>query len=110
MAVTDQTTVRELVRAVTEALRDEPLVRRFWYLIRPSPIFPHELSATFSIVVDTEDEGVRRRIEDAVDRAQEPYQEEIGSVISTLTGVPPDMRDLSDWVSDEAVEVPLRRP
>jgi|SRR5690349_11595002 hypothetical protein len=107
MAVTDQTTVRELVRAVTETLRDEPVVRRFWYRIRNSPIFPHELSATFHIVLDTDDETARRRIEDAVDRAQAPYQEEIGSVIRTLTGVPQDVHDLSDWIPDEAVEVPL---
>jgi len=98
MAVTDQTIVQELIRAVTEALRDEPIVRRFWYRMSPRVFFPDELSATFYIVLDTEDEGERRRIVRIVTDAQEPYQEEIGSVISTLTGVPPDVHDLSDWI------------
>jgi hypothetical protein len=108
MAVTDQATVRELVRAVTEALQDEPVVRRFWYEVRNSPIFPYELSATLYIMLDTDDEDERRRIVRIVTAAQEPYQEEIGSVISTLTGVPAEAYDLSDWLPDEAIELPVR--
>jgi hypothetical protein len=108
MAVTDQTTVRELVRTVADALRDEPVVRRLWVWTGPSRYTPDEQWARFYIIVDSEDDDVRRHIVRTVTNAQEPYQEEIGSVISTLTGVPLDGYDLSDWLPDDAVEVPLR--
>src|SRR5205823_14957721 len=77
MAVTDQTTVRELVRAVTEALRAEPVVRRLWCKIVPRAFFPDEPTAMFYIVLDTDDEDVRQHIERIETEAQEPYQEEI---------------------------------
>jgi hypothetical protein len=108
MAVTDQTTVRELVRAVAEALRDEPVVRRLWVWTGPSKFLPDDLTAIWYIIVDSDDEAVREHVEHIVTEAQEPYQAEIGSVISTMTGVPPDVEDFPDWIPEDAVEVPLR--
>src|SRR3954447_20763027 len=91
MAVTDQTTGRELVRAVTEALRDEPVVRRLWVRIGPRKFLPDELTAIWLVIVDSDDERVGEHIADIVAMAQEPYQEEIGSIIRTMTGVPFDV-------------------
>jgi hypothetical protein len=108
MAVTDQTTVRELVRAVAEALRDEPVVRRLWIKTSPRKFLPDELTSIIYFIVDSDDDEVRRHVEDVVERAHAPYAEEIGAVISAITVVPLKDYDLCYWIPDDAVEVPLR--
>jgi len=79
MAVTDQTTVRELVRAVMGALQDEPVVRRFWYLAFPSRYDPEGAQRVFFYVpLHTDDEGVRTRIVRVLSKPRSPIRTRLG--------------------------------
>src|SRR5436305_600402 len=109
MAVTDQTTVREFVRQVSERVREEPAIKRFWYWTGPDRFSPGYQSLQLYMLLDPDDEALHARLVHLVtELAERPENEEIGTAIVTLSGEWLDAPDVRKAIPTGAIEFPLR--